>query len=755
MRLLAIISVVWALLFTSAFSANKADSLEGYFWPLKLGIKFSSGFGDSRPGRFHMGVDLRTNSETGHKIYAPENGYVYRIKTAYDGYGKALYIKGESGRIYVFGHLQTYNMDIGTYLRRHQLENRRYYQDLYPGAGELPVSRGQFVARAGQTGIGAPHLHFEVRNSQDQPTNPLMYKGIKFTDKTPPEFEALWLKYVDKQSVFPDGGREIKLVPIKSQGGNYLIVDTIAVSGEVGFKAAVSDFLAAGSFRLGVRHLDFFIDNILYHQVTYDCLDFEENIYSLLDKDLNPDKKDYKQVYNLYRKPGNRLSCYKYDVTGTGTFGITEPGYHNYRIEAVDFFGNKATMTGTLHCIPETVFLAPFNLADISDSVLVLPMAEGIDDNDFDSVTVLSRGDGGISVRLFPKVEINEGKLLLSSSWLGVDDIEIEFYPPGQPVVVYHYSPVPVVPDGRKVVDSLFVDIEEDGLIFEALAPEAGINWLLGEIITDRGHQQFFYKKIGPRQFRLFYSPTDDVSRVDRIIVRGPVGFRPDTLATDIYVVRVGRNQKIALGNDLNLHFDRGDLFDDILICGRDTIIDVPTTGRYLAGPLVVDPPILNFADWADLQTVIDSGDNPVVCGLYVYNEKKGWQWAGGDYDSDDGQLHSKLGGAGIIAVISDTVAPVISKLNIANMESIKNSRPEITFIMEDELAKINNDLNFNVTIDDKIWLVPQFDPERSFFKTRPDKPLSTGRHQLKIEVTDRVGNRTVLEREFIIGIGK
>ena len=107
LRLIAISAIITILFSQAIFGQSGFDF--SYGWPLKLPKRLSSGFGDTRPGRFHMGIALRTNGKEGEKAYSPEDGYVWRLKSSYTAYGKALYVEGVSGRIYVFGHLLRYS----------------------------------------------------------------------------------------------------------------------------------------------------------------------------------------------------------------------------------------------------------------------------------------------------------------------------------------------------------------------------------------------------------------------------------------------------------------------------------------------------------------------------------------------------------------------------------------------------------------------------------------------------------------------
>jgi len=752
-------------MFISAFAVilSSADPVAGerfddsYFWPLKSSRNLSSGFGDSRPGRFHMGIDLRTGGKEGVRVYAPEDGYVWRIKTSYRGYGKALYIKGNSGRIYVFFHLQKYNWDIGTFLRQRQIETRRYYQDIDPGAGRLPVKRGDFIARTGQTGIGAPHLHFEVRDSGGRPTNPLYYK-IDYADSRSPEFEAVWLAYLDDGSLFSDGQRERLLSPMYDRNKNlYLVADTAVITGRFAVKAAISDYVGPGSFTLGPSLIRMYVDDVLYHEVDYDRLDYSEDRYSVLDRDFDPDKDGYKRVYNLFRKPGNELSIYGSEIAGDGSFSDTADGLHILRIEASDPSGRISRFECTFYYTPGEDILVPLNRADLTDSVLTLYLNDADSRRQFDSVAMSLSGDDPdrdtVLVTLYPEIEIDGSAVRMRGDFLISGNYRVSFIRDGIALPPYYLSIGSVTPNGDNAVTDVDGKIIDDGILLTAIARHNGVNWLAGEVTTDRGRKRFFYRKTGGRKFSYFHRPHDDVRFVYHVVTRGPVGFRPDTLALDIHRVPAGTDAEAELMPGCRLAFHDDGLFDDALLHIRDTVMAPPRTGYFVHGPFILGPDGYSFADWADLQTTImNEAVDPSKVGLYVYDEEdEEWNWAGGVFDSATRILHSDLGGAGILAVMADTAAPVITALNIDEFARVKISRPEIRFNLDDELSGIENDLNFDVSIDGK-WIVPEYDPERKRFVGKPHWRLVGGRHRLRIVVHDRCGNRASVEREFLVG---
>jgi len=50
--------------------------------------------------------------------------------------------------------------------------------------------------------------------------------------------------------------------------------------------------------------------------------------------------------------------------------------------------------------------------------------------------------------------------------------------------------------------------------------------------------------------------------------------------------------------------------------------------------------------------------------------------------------------------------------------------------------------------------MIPEYDPEKKILSARPIVPLTLGKHLLTIQVKDRAGNETKMEREFYV-IGK
>jgi murein DD-endopeptidase MepM/ murein hydrolase activator NlpD len=136
-------------------SAGGAGQVNGSVaCPVGQPRNYSDTWGAARSGgRSHKGTDIL--APRGTPIYAYENGTITRMNSNSLG-GISLYLRGSSGNVYYYTHLQGYVSGLS--------------------AGQS-VSVGQHIAFNGDTGNarGIPHLHFEVMPGGGSNVNPYPY----------------------------------------------------------------------------------------------------------------------------------------------------------------------------------------------------------------------------------------------------------------------------------------------------------------------------------------------------------------------------------------------------------------------------------------------------------------------------------------------------------------------------------------------------------------------------------------------------
>lgn len=160
-------------------------------WPLEMPTRYLTGnFMEPRGGRFHAGLDLKTNSRTGYAVRAAADGWISRVRVSAHGYGQALYLTAPDGTVYVYAHLERLRDDMRQMIQARQHELGGYEADLWLARGEVPVHCRDVLALSGQSAAAGPHLHFEVRGPDGQPRDPLAH-GFAVADALPPEILAV------------------------------------------------------------------------------------------------------------------------------------------------------------------------------------------------------------------------------------------------------------------------------------------------------------------------------------------------------------------------------------------------------------------------------------------------------------------------------------------------------------------------------------------------------------------------------------
>ena len=114
-------------------------------WPTRITKTFSSNFGENRDSHFHMGIDIKTNGVTGEEVLAVEDGYIHRMTSNFNGYGKALYLTTISGHEVVYGHLESFTPLLEKVWRLQQAKRLSYYVDAHFNRREFQVKKGDLI----------------------------------------------------------------------------------------------------------------------------------------------------------------------------------------------------------------------------------------------------------------------------------------------------------------------------------------------------------------------------------------------------------------------------------------------------------------------------------------------------------------------------------------------------------------------------------------------------------------------------------
>ena len=293
------------------FIRNPNNYPQNYFRsPFDSAIYVSGTFCELRGNHFHGGLDIRTGGREGWKVLAVADGYVERVKVSTKGYGRVVYIKHPNGKSSVYGHLQGFVGPLADYVKKAQYDSRSFEIELYPKAGQIKLSKGQFFALSGNTGgSGGPHLHFEIRTSGGISTNPLMH-GLNVKDKLPPVIKKVSIYNKDPESLCTRGNYPYKTV---TKASPYLRnTQTLDVSpGKYSFGLNTDDYFTDRKNVLGINYCWVTANGALLYEYQIEKFNFSQGRYIYTHTDPYLKWKDNKTYIRLFKEKYNPLGYYK------------------------------------------------------------------------------------------------------------------------------------------------------------------------------------------------------------------------------------------------------------------------------------------------------------------------------------------------------------------------------------------------------------------------------------------------------------
>lgn len=312
--------------------------------PLDIPLALSGNFGELRSNHFHSGLDFKTGGVEGKQVFAAADGYVSRIKISAYGYGYAIYITHPNGFTTLYGHLQSYQGEIATYVRNRQRTLERFEVDLYLYPKELPVKKGQVIALSGNSGSsGGPHLHFEIRDSKtEEIINPEFF-GFNILDDVPPLISAINLYPYHEASRINHSVRNQRFVAI-AKDGKYTLGNQLP--------------LVAGPFLLGIATFDKHNNNHNFNgvysinvkengksvfYVRFDRFEFAESRYANAFMDYDLKQRTGQYVFICRKSTGNN---FQKGTAGATNYiaNVTPDSVYDYEITVADAKGNTSTI---------------------------------------------------------------------------------------------------------------------------------------------------------------------------------------------------------------------------------------------------------------------------------------------------------------------------------------------------------------------------------------------------------------------------
>jgi len=339
---------VWGQFSAPDSDLTRITTEDGYLFPVEPGNNnlLAGTMGELRSNHFHSGIDVRTNGRIGLPVLSSQKGYVSRVSISSGGYGNALYVTHPNGQTTVYGHLDRFSDKIADYARNEQYRKKTFSLNLYPTPGQFPVSRGDTIAFSGNSGSSAgPHLHFDIRDRNNDALNPLVFNFPEVIDNTPPIVQKVALRTIDINSRINDQFGRFEFYVVKD-GDNYKLPYPILASGNIGVEFLGYDRLDNSRAKCGINHIEMAANgNIIFRQLI-DKVNFGEtrNILTLMDY---PTLQESGERFNkLFIDDGNDLPYYDRSL-GKGIIKVKDTNVP-LRILLRDTYGNQSQINLTL-----------------------------------------------------------------------------------------------------------------------------------------------------------------------------------------------------------------------------------------------------------------------------------------------------------------------------------------------------------------------------------------------------------------------
>lgn len=651
---------------------------QNYAWPTDTGRQLTSNFGAFRGTHFHMGIDIRTKGSIGHLIYAVHDGYISRIATNFSGYGKVLYLKTSDGKIAVYGHLSRFSTQLENQLFELQNENQSYFVNKYFMQGVYPIKRGEIIGFSGNSGGSrGPHLHFELRNENDQPLNPMIY-GFPLADNVPPKFLDLSLipfatgTQIDN-SPLPQNYALVHLSP-----NVYIIKDTISVTGKFGIATRVIDKIQNASRSYQIEKIELLVDSISVFSVQYDLLDFSEskNISTIYGQPANhPKHNDFQKLYRLEMYP--KLTIHLDDKTGT--IDLSE-GLHKIEILAWDAEQNKSILTFYIRSykpVQKAKYKTYLNL------------------NDYPK---FNRKSNIFNPEL---IQLEKGTIFQLQTNINKSDIILAFIEKSDMLLTFPLIKI----DADKYVSEM---------INSYLFKDANFCGFLIYLNTIQRYEfEFMPRLILPDSIYQIFS---DDSLCSILTNRSTY----DT--TLMWITKQTEPPKINVANR------------------NSNIYELQPYG-------------IPFKNKVEVSLVVNEDSNLEQYAIYTYNKKKSkWNFENNSVDTINNSIIAITSIPNVFTVLEDTKPPWFNYTYPKNQQTyLKDKLKKIKIILDEDLSGINPSKEYlEVYLDgERIWVAYQ--PIKKEISYNLRNSLSSGEHNLLINIQDRSGNSASKTIKFFV----
>jgi hypothetical protein len=722
-------------------------SSENYDWPLEAPPALTSTYAEYRSGRFHAGLDVKTWGKEGLACVAVADGYVWRVRTSPWGYGRAVYIRLQDGRTAVYAHLSEFVERIEKVVAEEQDRRGAYSVNLYLPAGEIPVRRGDRIAFSGSTGSGFPHLHFEIRDRQQRPLNPLI-NGFDVKDTTDPTLVEVAFLPLDADSRV-DGRAVPGFRTLKQSVGNDFAGDPVSLWGRVGVAVKVFDRADASALtnRLAPYRLTMSVDNQILFRTTYGAFSYDQVYEVDLDRSFVLNRQGRKGFHNLYLERGNSLPLYDNRPVGSGVIvagtdgrkpgSFFASGPHTLRISAEDAAGNRsdATLDFTIRRTRsfDKVVIEDIHGERVLGGRFSQPLTEP------NSVIVESSKDGQEAWQWIKTVRVKGEGFSMSVSRSSGPFYRVRF--DGGPTAI---CSVPQTESGSPG------SLEVNSVMYEGrsiLTITSSIALASPPTVARHPHGQVEVHALSPSEYEAVI-PISAGESIVTIRTRDVRGNQRDTIITLLAEAIRPTGGSIASADGMaTAVFEPATIYHDFE--GRIVQAVVPLDVASPVGAAYrFEPGVVPFRQMVQIHLKVPPGQDHAGLGVYELTEG-GWSFVWNDVDSTRNSVWAGVRHFSVYALLRDEVPPEV-EIRHPRDGVTTTPLPTIEVGLRDSLSGIPMENLISFKLDGQTTLF-EYDPEEDVAKGILRQPLTVGSHELEVRVRDTCGNESVAISRFVV----
>jgi len=316
--------------------------VDPYLFPINPGQQNSltGSMGELRTTHFHAGLDIRTNNAIGMPVRATQRGYISYVIVSPHGYGNAIFLTHPDGNMSVYAHLDKFKGKIADYILNKQYEKKSFNLILEPIPDQFQISQGDTIGLSGNTGASdGPHLHFEIRDRNNEALNPLKFSFDEIKDGLPPVVQKIALRTLDINSRINGKFGRTEFFAFKN-GNNYSLQMPVQVEGKIGIEILAFDRTDLSPFRCAINHIEMLADSQKVFSQHIERINFLEtyNVVSLMNYRIQ--KTRGIRFNKLYIEDGNSLKYYESEIH-RGAITISDKP-SNVQINLKDTYGNES-----------------------------------------------------------------------------------------------------------------------------------------------------------------------------------------------------------------------------------------------------------------------------------------------------------------------------------------------------------------------------------------------------------------------------